>query len=93
MALVVVLEDDGDGYRMMMHMRVRKVVVVGSHGQRDDHGGDRGGDRGGRADATAKVTASSTEWSLRIKPVYICAIAVTVGSSRTYSPSRVPWPN
>ena len=29
--------------RMMMHMRVRKVVVVGSHGQRDDHGGDRGG--------------------------------------------------
>ena len=57
--------------RMMMHMRVRKVVVVGSHGQRDDHGGDRGGDRGGRADATAKVTASSTEWSLRIKPVYI----------------------
>ena len=59
--------------RMMMHMRVRKVVVVGSHGQRDDHGGDRGGDRGGRADATAKVTASSTEWSLRIKPVYICA--------------------
>ena len=42
MALVVVL-DDPDAARMMMHMRVRKVVVVGSHGQRDDHGGERGG--------------------------------------------------
>ena len=32
-----------------MHMRVRKMVVVGSHGQRDDHGGDCG------TDVTAKV--------------------------------------
>ena len=28
--------------RVRAHMRVRKVVVVGSHGQRDDHGSDRG---------------------------------------------------
>ena len=40
--------------RMMMHMRVRKVVVVGSHGQRDDHSGDRGG----KTDATAKIEVS-----------------------------------
>ena len=39
----------------MHSMRVRKVVVVGSHGQCDDHGGDRGSDRGGKTDATAKV--------------------------------------
>ena len=34
-------------------MRVRKVVVVGSHAQHDDRGGDRGADE---ADATPKVT-------------------------------------
>ena len=40
--------------RMMMHMRVRKVVVVGSHGQRDDHGGERGG----KTDVPAKSRIS-----------------------------------
>ena len=39
---------------MVMHMRVRKVVVVNNHGQCDDHGGDRGGDRGGKTDAPQK---------------------------------------
>ena len=44
MALVVV-PDDGDGQEMVRCMRVREVVVVGSHGQHDDRGGDHGGDR------------------------------------------------
>ena len=42
--------------RMVRCMRVRKVVVVGIHGQHDDRGSDRGGDRSGEADVTPKVT-------------------------------------
>ena len=59
MALVVV-PDDGDGQEMVRCMRVREVVVVGSHGQHDDRGGDHGGDRPAARptpmDATPKVT-------------------------------------
>ena len=46
--------------RMVRCIRVRKmVVVVGSHGQRDDHGGDRsGGDRGGEGRAAAAAKAA-----------------------------------
>ena len=35
--------------RMGTCMRVRKVVVVSNHSQRDDHDSDRGGDHGGEA--------------------------------------------
>ena len=35
--------------RMVRCMRVRKVVVVSNHSQRDDHDSDRGGDHGGEA--------------------------------------------
>ena len=50
-------------------MRVRKVVVVGSHGQRDDHDSDCG-DRGGAADTTAKSHLSS--------PPHMCAKTIFV---------------
>ena len=38
-----------------MYMRVRKVVVVGSHSQHDDRDGDRRGDHSGFWNRTRRV--------------------------------------